>query len=272
MATRYGRKNYGTGGNRGKKYQPKRVYGQRTGKRFRKGYDRVGGLYKLYGKTKTNGELKYLDKALTVKDDQLPDTDTAIQMLWTTAQGGTITSEVLDNGVWYIGQSLVNNQQGQGAQQRIGRKITVKSIFTRLGFVASCPVGIGAAGQAKGIPSNLQMRVVMLLDKQCNGAVVKASDIFEDVPASGVSNVLGSGYQPAIVQLPNMANSQRFRVIKDKLFNFSTDGTVPVLYETTANPPVQTAYFTLTIQKMTEFYKKVNIEIENAANEASELK
>lgn len=269
MATRYGRKNYGTGGNRGKKYQPKRVYGQRTGKRFRKGYDRVGGLYKLYGKTKNNGELKYLDKALTLKEDQQPNTDTAVQMLWTTATGAMITDDVMDNGLWYIGQSLVNNQQGQGAQQRIGRKITVKSIFARLGFVATCELPINAGGTIKGIPTNLQMRIVMLLDKQYNGTPVKATDIFEDTAGIAGSNILGFGYQPAIVQLPNMANSQRFRVIKDKLFNFSTDGTTPWEIDNNAEPPTDYVYAKLTIQKMTEFYKKVNIEIENAANDAT---
>lgn len=271
MASRYGRKNYGTGRNVGKKYQPKRVYGQRTGKRFRKGYDRVGGLYKLYGKTKNNGELKYLDKALTLKPGQAVTADTDVQMLWSGANGIALPADVMENGNWYIGQSLVNNTQGQGATQRIGRKITIKSIFARFGFVATANVQLDDTGVLRGIPENLQMRIVILLDKQCNGAPVKATDIFEDTAGQGAGNLLGQGYQPAIVQLPNMANSQRFRVIKDKLFNFSLEGKSPWEYQKDVDgqPPVEKIYNNLTIQKMTEFYKKLNVEIENASNDAT---
>ena len=242
-----------------------RGYG-RSGKRFRKGYDRVGGLYKLYGKTKPSGELKYLDKGLWNDKTIEIDDDVDNMALWTKADGTNANGDVFENGKWYIIQSLVNNKQGQGAQQRIGRKITVKSIFKRFGFIATNIVTLNDQGINDGLPTHLQMRIVLVVDKQYNGQVVKASDIFEPTAGGDNGNILGRGYQPAIVQLPNVANSQRFRVIKDKTWNFSTEGTVPI--QMTDEDGTFT-YSEVTIQKLVEFYKKINLEIENAANDAT---
>ncbi len=132
---------------------------------FRPGRDRVGGFYGRYAGS--NAELKFHDLEI---DDAI------------IASGGVITDTV----------NVI--PQGVTEVQRIGRKCTIRSIFWR-GQLSL------AAAELQGNPSSGErVRLIMYLDKQCNGATATALGILETV---GVDN-----YR-------NLANSGRFSILYD---------------------------------------------------------
>lgn len=144
-------------------------YKKRT---FVKGKDRVGGYYGRFPQTKT-GELKFFDLDLN---------DPAI------SQTGMITESV--------------NEIAQGVTEstRIGRKCTVKSIHWR--YRLSIPaVDAGASLENSG-----SVRLIMYVDKQCNGATATVADILE---------------QGSIRSFRNLANQGRFTTICDKVVNLA---------------------------------------------------
>lgn len=81
---------------------------------------------------------------------------------------------------------------GTGAQERIGMKITVRSIQMSLRFTTTPATGV-----------DQYCRVFLVMDRQCNGAVIGAPT---DILAAG--NVSG---------LRNLANRKRFKIMWDKL-------------------------------------------------------
>ncbi len=144
---------------------------RRTAPPFRRGRDRVGGFYGRYAGR--NAELKFKDL----------DVDDAI-----VATGGVLTTSI----------NLI--AQGTGESERIGRKCTIRSIFWR-GSI-SLP-----EGELQGAPGDAErFRLILYLDKQCNGAAATALGILETV---GVDN-----YR-------NLANSGRFDILYDKRFTLN---------------------------------------------------
>lgn len=102
------------------------------------------------------------------------------------------------NDAWKI-QSFVNIAQGSGASQRVGRSVTVQN-FHITGFLmgnAALPV---------------YHRVVVLIDKQANGALPAAADVFTINPTVGSGSI---GYMNAY---RNLDNIHRFEVLYDKKF------------------------------------------------------
>lgn len=225
---------------------------RRSGRKFRRGYDRVGGVYKLYGATRAGKtELKYLDKNLFSIKDASPDANQQTNIKWTTGAGNPINTANWQDGKWYVGQSLCDNQMGQGPSQRIGRKYTAKSLFLRFGFHAT-----SNAPSADGSPWGVSMRIVLILDRQYNGGKTKITEIFEDPFSSGV---IGLGHNPHIAALPNISNSQRFKTIIDKTYNYSFGSGM------TGGANIATSF-----TKYQEFYKKLNKDIE-MSGEPSDL-
>lgn len=145
-----------------KKARPRR---RSNPKRFRKGYNRTGGLYRLGGRAGV--EYKFFDAVLP------PSVISA---------GGTIVPSL----------NLV--PQTTEANGRIGRKITVKSVDVTLTF----------EGANSSYIDNI-FRVILYLDRQCNGAGASPAEILDTTIA------------PVLTAYPNLENNQRFVILKDIL-------------------------------------------------------
>ncbi len=142
------------------------------------GRTRVGGYYGRYSGTggRTSGELKFHD--FTVDDAVI-------------AAGGVITDTI----------NII--PQGVTEVQRIGRKCTIRSIMWR-GKVSLPEL------ELEGNPGTPErVRLILYLDKQCNGATATALGILEAVTPDDYRN---------------LANSGRFNILMDKniVLNYST--------------------------------------------------
>jgi len=96
---------------------------------------------------------------------------------------------------------LCNPQVGSDINQRIGRKITLKSVYIRA-FITTLPSLTPNAVETS--PSQC-LRMILLLDMQPNGAVPAATDLL--TTTSTVAQI-------------NLANRDRFKILSDKCFTF----------------------------------------------------
>lgn len=115
--------------------------------------------------------------------------------------------------------------QGVTESQRIGRKCTITSMQFK-GHFSFAPA---AAAQASGIAY-----FYVILDTQCNGAAAAITDCFTSTNLS--------------IALRNLANNQRFRILKKIVMSFTSPAGVTTAYNSIAKP--------------VSFYKKCNIPIE----------
>ncbi len=134
---------------------------------FRLGYDRTGGYYGRFAKGNGMGELKFHDVVL---DDA------------TIAAGVNVTPTVI----------II--PQGVTEKTRVGRKCTIKSIGWR--YRVAMPTNATMS-------SDDTVRVILYVDKQCNGATIGTTDLLETADFQSFNN---------------LANSQRFRVLHDKVY------------------------------------------------------
>ncbi len=141
----------------------------------RKGYGRTSGYYGRYLPGQAQ-ELKFHDL----------DIDDA-----TIAANGTIAED-----------SCVVIAQGVTEKQRIGRKCTIKSINWR--FLLTLPVLAGASAQ-----NGDDVRVILYLDKQTNGAAAAVTDILESDDHQSFNN---------------LANKSRFRTLMDRSYTIDSRG------------------------------------------------
>lgn len=189
------------------------------------GFVRTGGFY---GRFQPSGqELKYHDTILQLATG----VDTGIY----TSNGTTA--------------EIDNVAQGTGANERIGRKITVKSISGRIAFTVQDRNYIASTG----VYNNVQFMLWLVLDKQCNGALASPNDIFD--PAN------------TFRCLRNMQYSDRFQILNKWIIDmgvlstsFAAGGTtVPIVVGGT---------------KTIDIYKKVNIPIEysNSTGATTEIR
>lgn len=157
------------------------------------GYTRVGGAYRrsLPG----GSETKYNDCTITVT----PTTTWAIP----TQVCVSPLASTPDNPVG--SQSLVTITQGQTDHRRIGNKMTVYQ-FRMRGNVTlnSSSVDIGRT----------QIRCLLVMDMQANGASAVPSDVME--PQSAATS--------SYLSFANMDNVGRFKILKDKVFTIDVAG------------------------------------------------
>lgn len=196
-------KSYGKGRRTRKTYT-------RPGK-FARGNRRSSGLYRLSTKSigrKRGGvrpELKYFNNTFA--------NDTCVQMNAALDPGPGPNNSFNGNddpNKWYIlatEGSLCRIKQGAGPDERIGRKVCLKSLFMRWRLKEGTndqtdPMGGGA-------------RILILLDTQSNGTLPTAEDVFQTSGYKTTSNIKTGGVQNA-QYLMNISNSQRFRVLYDK--------------------------------------------------------
>lgn len=158
-------------------YRPyKKPYTKR--RKFVGGQDRVGGFYGRYAQSGLNqaGELKFHDV----------DLDDAV-----VAVGGAVTSTV----------NII--AEGNGESTRVGRKCTIRSIHWR--YQVQLP-----EVDAQGTPSPGEtLRVMMYVDKQCNGATIANTDLLATADWQSFRN---------------LSNSSRFVVLYDKNHTLNYSG------------------------------------------------
>ncbi len=143
----------------------------------RKGYvPRLVNIQPFYGRKTSVGEKKFHD--IDVDDT-------------TIAAAGSI----LNTG------TLLIIAEGNGEEQRIGRKITITNIHVRAKVTLP-----GATGATL---TSAMVRVIMYMDTQCNGATAAVTDILETADFQSFMN---------------LSNSRRFVTIFDKNFNLHVSG------------------------------------------------
>ncbi len=180
---------------------------QKRGIRFGgPGFARTGGYYGRFKGRRASGlapELKFHDLAI---DDAV------------IATGGTIVEDSC-NGI----------AQGVTESQRIGRKCVIKAIHWKMNI----------ALPNTSVPNETSdtARIILYLDKQCNGATATVAGILED-----------ADYQ----SFKNLANKGRFRTLMDRTYDLNSqsgayDGTNDQFGEHTVTD---------------EFHKQCNIPIE----------
>lgn len=140
------------------------------------GVTRSSGFYGRFG---PGGELKFLDNAFSTNP---------------IANTGTIASN-----------SLVVIPQGDGQSQRIGRKITVRSIYAS--FCLQIPATLNSDDSSDIV------RIIIYWDKQTNGAAATPGEILAAGDVATQRNVLS--YR-------NLENASRFRILKDKSYYLTT--------------------------------------------------
>ncbi len=144
----------------------KASYNYATGRGFKVGYDRTGGFYgRFSGKGKS--ELKYFDTAL---------------------ENFTITATGVN-----IKPNLNKVPIGNGESDRVGRRITVKEINVNMSVDLAATATITAGSQ--------MVRILLVLDKQCNGTPATWLQVFTD-----------DDFHTS----RNLSETNRFTVIKEK--------------------------------------------------------
>ncbi len=197
---------YKTTGLKRKRYKSEGPMKRRVkSKRFVPGVDRTGGYYGRF--SGRDSELKFLD---TDQDDAV------------VAIGGVIFDTI--NGI----------PQGTDQSERIGRKITLKSI--NMHYEVSLPAVNGAASPDGGDV----VRMIVYLDKQCNGAASTSADILAG----------GADHQA----FRALANTSRYIVFMDKFIDINRKTLCSTQNADTFDHSRQFI--------SGKFYKKVNIPLE----------
>lgn len=131
---------------------------------------------------------------------------------------------------------------GTGESQVIGRKCVIKRIQMRF----STSAGFLSASSGADILTDSTFRLMVILDRQANGAAATIADIFQDNDIRGFNN---------------LANSLRFRVLRDVQYTFEREG----LWN-------GTNYVSLPINVvMDPIYLKVDIPLEFGATPAASI-
>lgn len=147
-----------------------------------RGYVRTGGYYGRFSRASGN-ELKFYDEN----------------------KGATAVYN--GAGTAYLESSMNNIPEGTGQSERLGRKCTVTAAFVRGTLTL---VGATAASR-----NSAKCRLVLLLDKQCNGAAISGT----------FGNNTGAAFElDDINSFRNLENSSRFKVLYDKVHTLTADG------------------------------------------------
>jgi len=133
-------------------------------RRFMRGRDRVGGFYGRFAK---DGELKFFETTYNVAAIEINDDHGSINLI----------------------------PQGVTESSRVGRKCVIKSIHCR---------GSIRLKEQTTAGGNAMLRVMLVLDKQCNGQDGDMTDVLDSIPL--------------IFSFRDLANTGRFQVLYDKMF------------------------------------------------------
>lgn len=179
-------------------------------------YDDEIVKYKKKQKTSNNYRPSVMKRSLTYKNEELKYFDKTLSFNFDNIMEIPATGQ------------LVPINQGAEQDDRIGRKIVVKSLLIK-GTLLYTPT--------LGTEPETTCYLYVVLDRQTNGAAAAITDIFTSTAGN--------------TALPVVANNKRFKVIKAMMFD------LPLISSSTSNvsPPVQVAM---------QYYKKLNVEIDYA--------
>lgn len=150
----------------------------------------------------------------------------------------TVSGTVSNTGT--ILQTSINLvSQGNAPNQMIGRKIVIKRISARI----ICNLANAANATLSNLNGGEQMRLMMILDKQANGAAPAVTDILD-----------GTNWMDFF----KLENSKRFQLLKEWEFDFQQD----IGHNDTATD----VYFTGKQKMSAKWSKKCNYTIEFASN------
>jgi len=187
-----------------RKVASQKTYGSKTYKRLQRKvgrYSKTGKYTGTYARS-----LATQTKGLELKNFDLNTLDTAAPVVgasvWTATKpfGAPNTT-----GQIVTSYSLNQIPQGTSANQREGRRCTIKKIQVKA--LVTCPETTVAADTA------FNYRLMLVLDKQANGAIPNTQDLFQ-LNTAGVN------------ALYNLDNSQRFTIIADKTYSIESSGAV----------------------------------------------
>lgn len=184
-------------------YRPYKTPYKRTSKRFVPGRDRVGGFYGRYAGPKA--EHKFHDVDLN---------DAVV------ATAGTVTATV----------NII--AQGVTESTRNGRKCTISAI--NWNYRLSLPEVDAAADPGSGDT----VRIIMYIDKQCNGAAATVTDVLESADWQSYRN---------------LSNVTRFQVLHDKTYDMNYQALASDNAGVVSSP---------TVELSAKFYKKCSLPIE----------
>lgn len=112
-----------------------------------------------------------------------------------------IDDAIIASAGWTVQAVMLTIPEGNGEQARVGRKITLTNINWRWNL--RLPTSTTAASGSDVV------RMVVVLDKQCNGALAPSTELFAD----DVFNTFN-----------DLANTRRFRVLYDRMFTLNASG------------------------------------------------
>lgn len=116
---------------------------------------------------------------------------------------GLSKTDITQAGQVFGTGSLITIPSGTGESQRVGRKVWIKNIGFR--FTLNLPgVPNGVAGISEVV------RMILYLDKQCNGVTALPLDILEDDDYQGFNN---------------LSNKERFTIMMDKRITLNRQAT-----------------------------------------------
>lgn len=128
---------------------------------------------------------------------------------WVNMVDATVYDTAVPPNTWITNQSCNLIASGSGSSERIGRKITVKSVTFDYTLNPDIRLAV-APPRIAGI--SFTYRLMLVLDKQCNGTTASAQELLTVVPYT--NTVPNSQSSPVINWLMNIANTQRFQILK----------------------------------------------------------
>jgi len=141
-----------------------------------RGYLRVGGYY---------GRYRYGNRAIGLGTEQ---------KFWDSGISATIASGQVQN-------TLNDVAQGTGQSQRVGRSIMVTAV--------QCRGHLELPTAANPDEGSDRVRVMLVLDKQANGAAAAITDVLQSATTYSFNN---------------LSNVNRFRVLYDKILTLNSGG------------------------------------------------
>lgn len=196
------RKAMGIDGGYAKKSRLSLYFNRRLGRRYRKGYNRSGGYYGRYRRVRygdTSGvEMKFFDN----NGSNL-----------SIAESGTVVVPSLNLLTAGNGESNIN-----------GRKMVVKKINCRM-----TARKVGDSGSSTQVEGPAYIRIILILDTQCNGAAATIANVF-DTPTR------------AILAFKNMEYNRRFKILRDWVVPINNQSSYTGTANTFANPDAR-VYF-----------------------------
>lgn len=217
----------------------------------RLGYTRIAGNYGRYSGPKA--ELKWQDQVFQTDHASIAATNAAQDsgaIVWL-APAVSPTS----------GLSLNLIAAGTGANQRVGRKVTLRHVEIKLRLnMKSQNVTIDATDKALGV----RFRWVVLIDHQCNGTDLTVNSVFGQPGSTAVANG-GTGVTNTF-SYRQLANLKRFTILHDRVFNWQPKCIQAEYSNATPSVPSETNFFVEGGQISKSFSSALNLPIEFATS------